>query len=472
VLGGKTTDAHKKIISGRRQEINRELDSIPVRIDEATRSAPDLSGIDRAHDWGGTAKMLDSLIAGMESRRSQILIGGDQTAEIKRRIIELDANLISIRSEHEQAVRANASGIHAAMEKSRAMVAEIDAEISRISHRKSEIGLSIESMVGRKNRMLQEWREIQGRTYVVGDTSCPTCGQELPMSAIREAAAKFNHQKSVDLERNKEEGLKLKASIDAAMKEIEALASQVDEATVRRSSAMQAQDELQQQYRGEMEKLGAYVDGDEYAATDEKIRALRERLAEVEAGAKDSEAVREIEVELARLRSERDTAARNRDVVSQAMSLQGRVDELVEQEKKLAQEFREIERELFLIESFIRAKVSMLEESINTKFSLVKFKLFSEQINGGLAECCEVTASGVPYSGGLNTGMRINAGLDVIRTLSRHYGITVPVVIDNSESVTSFIDLDAQKILLAVSESDKKLRVVHHINTTEMKEAV
>jgi len=101
----------------------------------------------------------------------------------------------------------------------------------------------------------------------------------------------------------------------------------------------------------------------------------------------------------------------------------------------------------------------MLESKINSRFKLARFKLFEQQINGGLSECCETLYNGVPYSGGLNNGARINVGLDIINTLSEHYNFRAPIFIDNKEAITKLIETDSQVISLLVSEPDKKLRV-------------
>ena len=57
--------------------------------------------------------------------------------------------------------------------------------------------------------------------------------------------------------------------------------------------------------------------------------------------------------------------------------------------------------------------------------------------------------------------MRINIGVDVISTIAEHYGVKVPLVVDNAESVTSMLNIDTQVIRLVVSENDKELRVVY-----------
>ena len=68
--------------------------------------------------------------------------------------------------------------------------------------------------------------------------------------------------------------------------------------------------------------------------------------------------------------------------------------------------------------------------------------------------------NGVPYAD-INNGMKINVGIDIINALSRHYGVTVPLFIDNAESVTQLEPCNAQVIRLVVSESDKELRIIN-----------
>ena len=128
------------------------------------------------------------------------------------------------------------------------------------------------------------------------------------------------------------------------------------------------------------------------------------------------------------------------------------------EEKKLSKQYAELEKQDFLCEEFIKSKVELMEEKINSKFELARFKMFSEQVNGGIKEVCETTYNGVPYSD-LNNGMKINIALDIIRTLSKHYETYLPCFIDNAESITRLLDTGSQMIRLIVSEKDKQLRV-------------
>jgi len=111
-----------------------------------------------------------------------------------------------------------------------------------------------------------------------------------------------------------------------------------------------------------------------------------------------------------------------------------------------------------MIEEFIKTKVDMIESKINSKFKVVNFKLFKTQINGGIDEVCEALVKGVPYAD-VNTAGKINAGLDIIKTMSKHYGFKAPIFIDNRESVTEIEEIETQIINLIVDSSCKELTV-------------
>ena len=99
---------------------------------------------------------------------------------------------------------------------------------------------------------------------------------------------------------------------------------------------------------------------------------------------------------------------------------------------------------------------------INSKFKNVRFRLFKQQINGGIIDDCEVmakTGTGYMPYGTANNAARISAGLEIIRTFSRTWGLQMPVFVDNAESITRLDTDGLQVIRLVVSEDDKTLRI-------------
>lgn len=118
-------------------------------------------------------------------------------------------------------------------------------------------------------------------------------------------------------------------------------------------------------------------------------------------------------------------------------------EELKQSEKTLAERYEKLEYGVYLCEIFTKTKVRMLTERINGKFKNVRFRLFREQVNGDIKDDCEVmipTEDGnrVPFTFA-NNAARTNAGLEIINTLSHHWGIEMPVFTDNAESATKLL---------------------------------
>ena len=134
-----------------------------------------------------------------------------------------------------------------------------------------------------------------------------------------------------------------------------------------------------------------------------------------------------------------------------------RIKELENEEENIANKVQELEAQQYQIEQFTKTKVELLESAINSKFEVVKFRLFDTQINGGLVECCDTLVKGVPYSD-VNNAHKILAGLDIINTLIKFYQTSAPIFIDNRESINELYNINAQIISLIVT-TDSQLRI-------------
>ena len=146
------------------------------------------------------------------------------------------------------------------------------------------------------------------------------------------------------------------------------------------------------------------------------------------------------------------------DISTLIDDIEKRVIELENQQQKLVAEKNELDESSYLMDEFIKAKVNMLEESINARFKLARFKMFNVMLNGNVEECCETTYKGVPYRS-MNNAARINVGLDIINALTSYFKVNAPVFIDNAEAVTDFIPVNSQTIKLIVDELEPQLVV-------------
>ena len=189
-----------------------------------------------------------------------------------------------------------------------------------------------------------------------------------------------------------------------------------------------------------------YMQNAEYSKLKAKQDKLLADIAELESKGADK-VVEEAKADKEKLKSQLDEVNK---VIAQAANnvmIDDRIETLRDEQKEIGQKVADQEQMLYLLEEFIRFKLNKVSESINSHFKTVNFKLFEMQLNGGMKDCCECTVNGVGYSD-LNNGHKILAGLDIIRSLSELYGVSVPIFVDNAESLTSNYTSDSQLVLL------------------------
>jgi hypothetical protein len=109
---------------------------------------------------------------------------------------------------------------------------------------------------------------------------------------------------------------------------------------------------------------------------------------------------------------------------------------------------------------YTRARIETVEQRVNSLFRTVRFRLFEYTNEGGEVDTCVplVGADGVPYPVA-NTAAQVWAGLEIIRVLQQHAGVSAPVFVDGAERVTHFPRMDHQAILLRVVDGVRPLRV-------------
>jgi len=459
ILGDKSIDDLRKIIAARKRKVNEQLERIPVRIDEVTSGMPDISGM----DFAGIEKQIASLRKKQDEHRQIVarIQSGGEIAQKQKRLAEIDAELLRMKAEHEEAkqealkdLRAKADELVGPYQKMRM---DLRMKLSDIETVKNQMSHTEKTIISLRD----EWHRVNDQELEFKqDTVCPTCGQSIPAHQLEEAqetALKaFNLSKAKKLESITAEGKimaqkltemqkqlqeteakagDLEEQIASAEKELEAVSKQIEQVKAGFEDVMKSADYLEK--IAERSRVGEELRKLE-AGNKEEVEAVRLSIADVE------NQIRVLQAELAK-----------KDQYEKAKA---RIDQLKAEERQLAAEYESLEQELFLTEEFIRVKVRLLEDKINGRFKRARFKLFEIQVNGGLAECCETTYEGVPYSD-LNNAARINIGLDIINTLAEHYDFTAPIWIDNAEAVTRLAETRGQVIRLIVSEKDKKLRV-------------
>lgn len=451
-----TVDEYKKIATAKKADINRQLQAIPSRIDEAQRAIPEADGT--AATIQASIELLRAEEEGIEKEKAAIIAGDTAAASARKAQAEAEAKLAEARSAYASRQAEENGAVNASISQITDQITSLQRKARTSADEASRHSSVAERMTARRNELLEQYAAIQAETWNPEEAVCPTCHRELPADQIEQMREAFNLRKSNRLQEINEHG---KASSKAMIEAEEQEAARFEAEAVAAKEEITALEAQLDSLRGRL-TTARFEDTDEYRNLAACLDACRAETAK--AGNDTAEAltghndrlnavkgkIREFEQQLAR--------------IDQAEAQRRRITDLEEQEKTLAAEFEELEKGIYLCDLFTKAKVRMLTDRINGKFKSVRFRLFQEQQNGGIRDDCEVlvpdTATGalVPYTVANNAG-RISAGLEIIETLSKSWNLSMPVFIDNAEGITHLPALDMQIIRLVVSEPDAKLRL-------------
>lgn len=471
ILQGRTIENHRKVIAVRRAEINKELEKIPVRIDEIQLNKPQLDGLDKKALEAEISK-LNAVIDEKMTLISNIR-NGNAISEKQKQIQEIEIELLQIKQQHEAGSKDELYKLKTRIQEEQSNLNILRQKAENISYQMKYNDENIQSIEKRLVELRNEWHQANSEEFKHEmDCTCPACGQPLPeeqVAAAREKAlAQFNLDKAKRLEEITTKGKQGKEQKERFIQENEKLAKEYEKLSSQIKEKQDLLNKLHNQLQIVENTIVDVTENPQYVAKLQEKQRLQKEIDELKLAANES--IESIQMEIAELRSKRSQLESDLAKFSLVEQAEQRIQELEQQERDLAAEFEKLEHELFLTEEFIRCKVNMLEEKINSKFKYARFKLFEQQINGGLQEVCETLYEGVPYGSGLNNAAKINVGLDIINTLSEHYGFKAPIFVDNAEAVTKLIDVDSQVISLVVSEKDKQLRV--EFPEKQMKEAI
>ncbi len=471
ILGKQPFDGFKKIVKAQKAEINRELELLPARIDEATKAIPNTAGISEADIDKQLADVRRSIWEA-EKERAVLLSGSDQSAQVREQISEMNTALAEAKGRYIEKQSEVSAASHAKINDVRNELAkaENDLEVNKLllAQKKryiSDIEAKRGEILTAHRRLQEEYSQQQAELFDESATVCDKCGQALPTDRVNELREAFNERKSNRLtelteqmnalvERGKSEASKeMLADAQRETTDCEAMIEGNERiVTELRSKLDEAKKELQNTALPPFEQTAEYKD------ITTKIAAVRETES---TSAPDTSAIDE---EIAGYRAAESELTAKKSAIETEKAQRSRIAELEAEEKKLGAAYDEAEHALYLCEKFTRVKSALLNEKINEKFRSVRFRLFKQNItNDGIDDICDVlvpTESGafVPFADA-NKAARLNAGVEIIGVLGEHYGIELPIFVDNAESVTHIIPINGQLIRLVVSESDKELRL-------------
>lgn len=446
----KSLTDEKTRISAQRKKLRDELEQIDPRISELLRMTEHGVNTEQVkadietceHFLQNIERQQADELKAQEAANDEVRKHNAKKFELEQKYTKLKGEAMAEHNKKQQSVLAREHELKTEIQKIEFAIADFNSKATQRA--------SAENLLQQRIADLRDsYIALQSKQFdeKCQDENCPTCGQQVPDYADKLEVMRgiFNIKKAQELADINTKGKELK-------KQIEALQMQCP---AHELEALKAELETKQTYLAEFQKSIAvdhFVDTAEMTELLAQIEAFVPMQPKQASNTELTEKRKEIQTQLDALKLE---LAK----VQQAEQVQGRIVELNEQRKKLAQEIATLEKLEFQIEAYQRAEIMLIESKVNSKFALVKWKMFDEQLNGGLAPTCEAIVNGTPYND-LNTASKINAGLDVINALNYHFNVFAPVFIDQRESIVTLQPTDCQIISLVVNDEFKELVVI------------
>lgn len=454
-LSGKTIAQFKSQKSVQKKPLKEELETIPARIDEVDRTKP------VALQWAVLEKRKSEIEAEISGLRDNLANHSGKYEELHKKnrsvyneIQNAEGEISRLKSDVQKAHDAEVSKMNRILS---ALTLEKNTAANDLLGVEAIDNQRISSLERLENEILtlrEDYKKIASRPFEIpsGQTNCPACNQELPDAEIEmrrtEIEKRMRDQRKAELEAINEKGIKKAQDRDHLLKQIE-------ESTVQKEVLQEKIISLEKDIDAQEGALKKIAVPPEAPVSDillriESLKAELQEIPEVD-NSEEKKILSEKESELQTIINELNI----RQIIEKA---DARISQLQDRQRELSQQIADIESMEFLAEKYEMVRADLIEKRVSSMFSLVKFRMFNRNLNGGIEPTCECTLNGVSYTD-LNTEARMNIGLDIINALCRHYDVYAPIFLDNRESVLQIIPTDSQVVNLVVKENQKAIQI-------------
>ena len=316
---------------------------------------------------------------------------------------------------------------------------------------------TIESIKAYLQTERDKWKEENERKFDDSSLICPYCGNEYKEDKKEQLKADFAKHKADNLKTITDNGNMYKERLDKEKTTLESLKAGLPKHKESLEMLNTAIADLEKQ----LSELPQEID----VTATEEYKALEKQIAEKEQAMHKANDVSAVKAELKAQENDlRQQLAEVEQKIAESNTEKDeqRLEELRAEQRTQEQNKANAEKILDLLDELDKAKNETLSDSINSHFSLVKWKLFELNKSGGYKSVCIPTVNGKSILTTMsNKGNRILGRVDICNSIQKISGMSVPIVLDDSESLDSTNQkkvadmVDSQLIMLIVNDSEK-----------------
>lgn len=469
----KTTlaDERKRVVA-QRKKVKEQLDEIPIRIGQTKSLMPATLDWDtleaRRHEIAQRLSSIETLITSERAREEEASSPQREALDKLKRLEserdELCDKLRKILASQEEATKRTLEEATEELAKAKRVRASKQDEVQDKQNDIRRKQMILDGHAKYRDELIAKFSAISQEAYASDDV-CPSCHQPLPEEIRQEARKLFAEDKKRRLDELNALGLRNRSARESDERELDDLNAQLAVLTEELSQLDEAVKQSEQKLENTHRISDNKPELPDVAEMQSQIDRLTAEVMELEGRIRESQSSAEAtnaSTLIESLKEERSSLLEEDSYIIVKLSSRKRIDELEQeiaqlesQGRSLAETLASIEHREDLITAYNRARTETIKQKINSLFTITSWKLFDTTIDGGEIETCVPLVDGVPHPTA-NTASQVNACLDIIGALSKHYGATAPIFIDGAERINKPLSPSgAQIILLTVTEDEE-----------------
>lgn len=455
-----------------RKEVQDQLDSVPIRLEELNKSLP------KAQDWEALATekaQLNEKLVELANKIQEIRTGGADKVRLdairkkidfaEKRKRNMEQSAMNLATEQATKHQSDVITVNIAATKAQSLVDDLKATMR--GYTESEIHAKdkkeeCERKVADINNRLDELSKSRW-SWNAEDGICPHCGQPLPAEDVerikKESKDRFNERKSNASKKIQEEFNGIQQEYTDAKNLLEKLDNDRMVTTNQLVKANKTLKETEFKKREvDAEKPKTY---EQILAEKEEYQQVVKELADLQAELDKPSETEETSKMLTELEKEREPIGIRYNEVLELLGkkeafdrITARIAEINEDKLTYRAQLDELDKQLDVVREYNQKADQLLEGRVNEHFRFVKWSMFKTNLKGEREAICECYHDGVPYRR-LNTAAKVNAGIDIAYTFAKYNEIEVPMLLDECESVNHPICRGGQQIRMVVTTDDE-----------------
>lgn len=444
------TAIHKATV----KKAKEESENIPERITglEMAKSDIDVRALEVEK------KSLESQIASLETQLNDGDDASEEYSKLQAEIMQMKFDLSGVANKLVEEHKRKCEVLYRKVFEAEGKYKESYKKFGKTKIEIEDLESHVEKCSEKQTNLKQTYTNAKEGQFPEHEKTCDKCGREFDAKKTEELLENFEKDKARRMKGISDEATYWKNQKIVAREKINVLKQELEILEEESDKALEELNKHRAVYDASTGETDVAKD-ENYQSMQGLIKAAEETLSNLETHKVDNS---DLQIELESYKQELAETIRQIGKASNNADIDKQIAELRSQQRQYEQNKADSEKILYQLDLLSRKKNELLAESINSKFGLVKWKLFDFLKNGEYREACEAMVDGKDMSTAMSYSLILRAKLDIVNSFQNHYDMYVPVFLDNSEAINpvNIPKMDTQLITLNVT-GEESLEVRH-----------